>query len=158
VTTRLKWLAPFILLALALLVLPEPSFAAPTTRHFILDAVQFEFLPGRLEVNQGDRVVIALTAADLTHGFYLDGYGLSERVEPGLTKTIDFVAGQAGKFRYRCSVTCGPLHPFMIGDLVVGPNTPFWRAVGLLVVSLAGLLVYLWKAPARGDGQPCSVS
>ena len=49
------------------------------------------------------------------------------------------LADQRGKFRYRCSVSCGPLHPFMIGELIVGPNVPLWRAIGVALVALAGL-------------------
>jgi heme/copper-type cytochrome/quinol oxidase subunit 2 len=136
-------LAPFVLLALLVLVIPLPDTTTPTERHITLDARQFEFAPGRVEVNQGDQVTITLAASDVVHGFYLDGYGIEARVEPGLTKQIAFVADRSGKFHYRCSVTCGPLHPFMIGEFVVGANFPFWRAVGVAAVAVVGMLVYL---------------
>ncbi len=135
----------FSLLGIGVLVAPIPAAQHPTTRHLTLNAMQFEFAPGRIEVNEGDTVVIDLTALDVVHGFHLDGYGIDERLEPGITKQITFVADQAGKFRYRCSVSCGNLHPFMIGELVVGPNVPFWRLAGMLFVALAGMLVYLWQ-------------
>jgi heme/copper-type cytochrome/quinol oxidase subunit 2 len=136
-------IAPFVLLGLLVLVVPLPDTAAPTERHITLDATQFEFAPGRVQVNEGDHVTITLAASDVVHGFYLDGYGIEERVEPGVTQQIAFVADRSGKFRYRCSVTCGPLHPFMIGEFVVGANFPFWRAVGVAVVALLGMLAYL---------------
>lgn len=135
----------FALLGIGVFVVPVPFEPHPTTRHLTLNARQFEFAPGRVEVNQGDIVVVDLTATDVVHGFHLDGYGIDERLEPGITKQITFVADQAGKFRYRCSVSCGNLHPFMIGELVVGPNTPFWRVAGILFVALAGMLFYLWQ-------------
>ena len=106
--------APFVLLALLVLVVPLPDTTTPVERHITLDATQFEFAPGRVQVSQGDHVTITLVASDVVHGFYLDGYGIEERVEPGLTKQIEFVADRTGKFRYRCSVTCGPLHPFIV--------------------------------------------
>ncbi len=137
---------PFALLGLAIMVVPIPTLQKPVTRHITLNATQFEYAPGRLEVNQGDRLIIDLTSSDVVHGFYLDGYGIEQRVEPGLTKPITFVVEQPGKFHYRCSVSCGPLHPFMIGELVVGPNLPFGRAIGLLLVALAGILTYLWQS------------
>ncbi len=143
---------PFVVLAFAILILPIPDSGTPGVKHITLDAAQFEFLPGRLSVNQGDHVIITLAASDVVHGFYLDGYGIEERVEPGLTKSIEFVADQAGKFRFRCSVPCGSFHPFMIGELVVGSNIPFWRATGLVGVGLAGVLVYLWKSTGVTDG------
>ncbi len=145
-----RWVLLFGLLALALLVVPLPGAGGTATRHITLDASQFEYTPGRVHVEQGDRVVITLTASDVVHGFYLDGYGLETRVEPGVAQRIEFVASQAGKFRYRCSVNCGSLHPFMIGELVVDSNTPFWRAVGLVLLAVAGMLVYLWKS-GTGD-------
>ncbi len=143
---------PFVLLSLAMLVVPIPALQKPVTRHITLNATQFEYAPGRIEVNQGDRLVIDLTASDVVHGFYLDGYGIDQRVEPGLTKQITFVADQTGKFHYRCSVSCGPLHPFMIGELVVGPNSTFWRAIGLMLVALAGILAYLWQSQSAFRG------
>jgi heme/copper-type cytochrome/quinol oxidase subunit 2 len=81
----------------------------------------------------------------VTHGFYLDGYGLEQRVTPGMSQEIMFTADQPGKFGYRCSVSCGPLHPFMIGELVVNTNFPFWRAVALVAVTLTGTIIYLWR-------------
>lgn len=88
-------------------------------------------------------MIITLTASDVVHGFYLDGYGLKTRVEPGVSQRIEFVADRPGKFRYRCSVPCGSIHPFMIGELVVGPNIPFWRIIGVMLVAAAGMLIYL---------------
>ncbi len=73
----------FVLLALAVVVVPIPALQKPVTRHITLNATQFEYAPGRIEVNQGDRLVIDLTASDVVHGFYLDGYGIEQRVEPG---------------------------------------------------------------------------
>ncbi len=136
----------FVGLGLAVLLIPLPNGSQTTeVRHITLDASQFEYAPGRIEVNLGDTVIITLLASDVTHGFYLDGYGLEQRVTPGTAQQITFTADQPGKFRYRCSVSCGPLHPFMIGELVVNANFPLWRAMSLVTVVLAGTLVYLWK-------------
>lgn len=140
----------FVGLVLLVLLIPLPaSSQSGEVRRVTLDARQFEYMPGRLEVNQGDTVIITLMASDVTHGFYLDGYGLEQRVTPGLSQAITFTADQPGKFRYRCSVSCGPLHPFMIGELVVNANFPFWRAVGLIALTLIGTLVYLWKSERK---------
>jgi len=155
--SRFRWqplllVLPFVLAGLGLVWWPSLP-TTPTVHHINLDSSQFAFTPGRLQVSQGDEIVITLTASDVVHGFYLDGYGLQTRVEPGIARQITFVVDQAGKFRYRCSVSCGPLHPFMIGELVVSPNTPFWRAAGLMLTALAGMLVYLWHSGKEKDSQ-----
>ncbi len=131
-----------IILAIGVMTFPIPQITDPQTRTITLDARQFEFAPHRIHINKGDRVIIQFTASDVVHGFYLDGYGIQERVEPGITKQIEFVAEHTGKFRYRCSVSCGSLHPFMIGELVVGPNEPFWRAIAFVIVSVITLIAY----------------
>src|SRR5512136_1843911 len=150
--TRLLSLLPFAGLAIAILLLPTSPFAAPVTHRITLTAAQFAFDPPVLRVNQGDHVIITLQAADVAHGFYLDGYGLEARVEPGTTQQVEFVADRAGKFRYRCAVSCGALHPFMIGELVVSPNLTFVRAVGLMAVALVATLFYLWRFPPAEAG------
>jgi heme/copper-type cytochrome/quinol oxidase subunit 2 len=144
---RLFSLLPFIGLAMAVLLLPVPFSATPVTREVSLDMEQFAFDPPVLRVNRGDRVILNLQAADVVHGLYLDGYGINVRVEPGVSQQVVFVADRTGKFRYRCSVACGTLHPFMIGELVVSPNLPFIRAVGLALVAVAATLFYLWRFP-----------
>jgi cytochrome c oxidase subunit 2 len=144
----MRWLITLALLALGVLLVPLPEVGKATTRHITLDAKQFEFTPGRVHVNRGDRVIITLRASDVVHGFYLDGYGLKTRVEPGVSQKIEFVADQAGKFRYRCAVNCGSLHPFMIGELIVDSNTPYWRAMMFVLLAAAGMLVY-WRQSGK---------
>jgi cytochrome c oxidase subunit 2 len=128
-------------LASVWLMLPVPPQPA-TTHHLSIEASQYEFTPGRIEVAQGDEVIITLTASDVVHGLYLDGYGIAQRVEPGISQQIRFTADQPGKFRYRCLVSCGTLHPFMLGELVVTSNVPFRQAVALLLLAVTGAIAY----------------
>jgi heme/copper-type cytochrome/quinol oxidase subunit 2 len=150
--SRLLWFSAAALM-IAVWLVPLPGAAHATTREITLDATQFEYTPGRVQVNQGDRVIITLTASDVVHGFFLDGYALERRVEPGVAQQIAFTADKAGKFRYRCSVNCGPLHPFMIGELVVASNTPYWRAIGMVLVATGAMLAYLWQTGKNGSFQ-----
>lgn len=134
-----------LLLTLLALLLPLPSIAHPPAEHHIdLDARSFAFEPARLRIHQGDRVTLTLRAEDVVHGLYLDGYNVNIVAEPGKPASATFVADRQGKFRYRCSVTCGNLHPFMIGELVVGPNLSFWRAAIALGIVACGVLVTLY--------------
>lgn len=149
---RLISMAPFVGLALLVLLLPVPFTATPVTHKVTMAADQFAFDPPVLRVNRGDRVRLTLQASDVVHGFYLDGYGIQARVEPGISQQVEFVADRAGKYRYRCSVSCGTLHPFMIGELVVGPNLTYIRAVGLTLVVLGATLFYIWRFPPRETG------
>jgi cytochrome c oxidase subunit 2 len=146
---RILTLLPFILLAGAVWWMPLDGLAAPpSTRQVTIRASQFAFDPPVLRVNRGDRVVVTLQSSDVVHGLYLDGYGINVRVEPGLSKHIEFVADKTGKFRYRCPVSCGSLHPFMVGELVVAPNDMFARALGLTALAVLATLVFLRRFPA----------
>jgi plastocyanin len=144
---RLLNLLPFLILALVVLLVPLPFSNAPVTHQVTLKAEQYAFDPPVVRVNQGDRVVLNLQATDVVHGVYIDEYGIDVRLEPGITEHVEFVANKAGKFRYRCSVACGTLHPFMIGEMVVGPNLPYLRAVSLALVVLVATLFFLWRFP-----------
>jgi heme/copper-type cytochrome/quinol oxidase subunit 2 len=120
------------LLAMAIVVVPDPiALAAPAEQHFRIEASSFQYTPEAIHVNPGDHVTIDLVSTDVVHGLYIDGYDLNVTADPGQTATLSFVADHAGTFRMRCSVTCGALHPFMIGKLNVGSNDLLWRAIGL---------------------------
>jgi heme/copper-type cytochrome/quinol oxidase subunit 2 len=137
---RWPWLL-FSVTILAIVLFPSPGLAGPPAeRHFRIEASSFAYNPAVLQVNQGDRVTLEVVAADVVHGIYIDGYGVQVTADPGQTQRISFVADRPGSFRYRCSVTCGPLHPFMIGKFNVGPNWLFLKTLGVAVlVAVAGL-------------------
>ncbi len=142
-----------VLLALAALLAPLPAgTGAPTERQVDLHARMFAFEPARVRVNLGDRVTINLHSTDVVHGVFIDGYDVDITAEPGKPAQATFVADRVGKFRFRCSVTCGSMHPFMIGELVVGPNTPFWRAVAALIVVAGGTMLTLGFLTVQGQG------
>ena len=144
---RLVLLLPFAALAVLVLLVPLPFSARPTTRDVTVVARQFAFDPPVLRVNRGDRVRLVVRAVDVVHGFLVDGHGSEVRVEPGISQHVEFVAERTGKFRYRCSVTCGTLHPFMTGDLIVSPNRELLRAGGLVLVVIAATLAVLRRFP-----------
>lgn len=127
-------------LVVAFAPLPVPV-SAPQERTFRIDARQFAYSPSELKVNAGDKVTIELISNDVVHGLYLDGYNVSVEADPGQTATLSFTAEKAGSFRFRCNVTCGAMHPFMIGKLTVGTNDWLFRSIGLAVITLMGVLV-----------------
>jgi heme/copper-type cytochrome/quinol oxidase subunit 2 len=62
---------------------------------------------------------------------------------PGRPPRKSFVADRSGKFQLRCSRVCGGLHPFRLGEFIVDPNDPLWRAVALTVLAAAGTVMFL---------------
>jgi heme/copper-type cytochrome/quinol oxidase subunit 2 len=144
----IRWKQWAVLAGLALVVsfIPFPTIAAaPTDRTFHITASRFEYSPAILTVNAGDRVTIELTTTDVVHGLSLDGYNLAVTADPGQTARLTFIASRPGSFRFRCTVTCGNMHPFMIGKLKVGHNTLLWRAVALAGLALLAGARRLWK-------------
>jgi len=128
--------------------LPFPA-DTPQTREVTLEARRFAYSPERIEVNKGDRVVLTVASQDVTHGVYVDGYGLKAEAAPGEDAVIEFVAAKPGTFRIRCPVNCGELHPFMIGLLTVRPNSPFiGAAMAVLLIGL-GATALGWSQRGR---------
>lgn len=120
--------------------LPVRSMA-PRERVFQIHARQFAYSPSELHVNEGDTVTIQLVSTDVVHGLYVDGYGVSVQADPGQTATLTFIANKQGSFRFRCNVTCGAMHPFMIGKLTVGINSWLYRSLGLAGVAILGVIL-----------------
>jgi len=141
---RKQW-SSIILVGLAGVVIafaPLPvRVAPPTQRTFRVEASQFAYSPAVLTVDPGDAVTIELVSTDVVHGLYVDGYGVSVTADPGQTARLTFTADRSGSFRFRCNVTCGALHPFMIGKLRVGSNTLLWRAIGLTVLAALAVII-----------------
>ncbi len=143
--------------------------AKPRLRQITFEAERYAYTPNRVKVNVGDTLKITLRSRDVTHGFYLEGFDLNAYARPQLpaffvqergtesgegdyrmVQTYTFVVDKIGKFRYRCSVTCGTMHPFMQGELIVGPNYPYTTAISLSIGLMLGALVYYGRAGRSG--------
>lgn len=140
------WLGGALVAAAVLALVPLAARAAgPTQREIAINSSMFAYDPPVIRVQQGDRVVFKLSSSDVVHGFYLDAYGVNVNILPGQTATAEIVADKVGKFRYRCSFTCGNMHPFMVGEMVVEPNYPFSGAAALTLLVALGTLAYVWR-------------
>ena len=138
-------------------------FPAEVRKHTIsLEAKKYGYSPARIIVNKGDTVVLKPASLDATHGFLLDGYPIEFIIRKGGTylkyawedddgklqadwdkvSEVEFVADKAGKFTFRCTQTCGNLHPFMTGELVVKPNVYYYLFVSLSIWLAFSLLFY----------------
>ena len=104
-------------------------------------AKRFEYNPNKITLQKGELVTFRLESLDVTHGLYLDGYGINIKARPGKIGKATFRANNTGRFTFRCSETCGPFHPYMIGFLTVEPNNRYFVfiacAIGVGVLSAA---------------------
>lgn len=126
----------------AILFYPAPGKASqPLERTFRVEAGRFAYSPSILKVNQGDQVTLELLSNDVVHGLAIDGYDLEIVADPGRTSRLTFTANRKGTFRFRCSVTCGSMHPFMIGKIQVGDNLFWLRTAGLALLAVAVILM-----------------
>lgn len=156
--------------ALGGLAVAELGRVPPQTRDITISAKKYAYDPPVLRVNRGDRLRLTLVATDVTHGFYFEGYDLDARARPhnptfwvrrpSQTKPgvegkydevehVEIVASRTGKFRYRCSVSCGYMHAFMQGELIVGPNYLYSASVGASLGLAAGLLLLFFRTELR---------
>jgi polyferredoxin/heme/copper-type cytochrome/quinol oxidase subunit 2 len=163
-STKKVWI--LIILTLVVAVVVPLSFqlfpSEPRTHILSLEAKKYGYSPSRIIVNKGDKIILKPTSLDATHGFLLDGHPVEFIMRKGATflkytwqdedgklqadwdrvSEVEFVADKAGKFTFRCTQTCGNLHPFMTGELIVKPNTPYYLFISLSIWLVFSLLVY----------------
>ena len=64
-------------------------------------AKRFEYTPNRISVQKGELITIRMESLDVTHGLYLDGYGINIKARPGLIGKATFVADKPGRVSFR---------------------------------------------------------
>ncbi len=133
----------------------------PISRNIIVKARQYSYDPEHLEVNKGDTLHIRLVSLDVSHGFYLEGYDVDAEIQANLktfkvrhpsqgfnwkdTTEIFLIVNKTGKFRYRCSHTCGTMHPFMQGEMIVSPNNLLHAGIGGIIGFVIGLVLMIYR-------------
>ena len=137
------------------------SSPEPAKKEFLIKARQYAYDPPVIEVNRGDTLKIRLVSLDVVHGFFVEGYDIDAEIfankkkfnfrhpsqgdEWTETDEIELIADKTGKFRYRCSHTCGTMHPFMQGELIVLPNVPYNAGVGSVIGLFFGMILMLFR-------------
>jgi len=164
-----------VLVPLGIAQLPKTN----KTRHVDINARRFGYTPARIIVNKGNPVSLRFYSTDVTHGFRLDGYAIDLIARKGVTfqrhvshdgkghlkndwqriSSVRFVANRTGKFIFRCTETCGNLHPFMTGELIVRPNTPyhFFLALSIWVVFSTFVLMRYKNPPDPGGSKRINI-
>ncbi len=154
---NLKAMRGHAILVLVLILLIGPYIPLPAASGEVrveVRAHQFEFIPGRIKAVVGEPLTLIFRSEDVPHGVFIDGQDIDVVLEPGKEVVVAFVPTMAGKFKIRCSVTCGPLHPFMVADLVVesqGINPLFIGSLASLVAVGIGATVYAAKRYPLGS-------
>ncbi len=91
-------------------------------RTFSISAKRYSFIPGRIDVTEGDLVRIELRTEDIAHSLTIDAYRLAKRVDPGQPVVLEFRAEQPGMFPFYCNLQIDEGCRRMHGEFVVRPR------------------------------------
>jgi len=150
---KLRWLLlSLITLGLITLMLVNPNVIGKASvggvREITIHARAFEYTPNKIYVQKGETVRITMIADDVTHGLILENYDVELEAVPRQdpAPSVEFVVDKAGLHHFRCTVVCGPLHPFMVGEMVVEPyqKLPIAWALSLVVAFVSMAAVQRW--------------
>ena len=96
----------------------------PVRHDLTVKARKYQYSVARIDVAQGDIVVITLVAEDVPHSFAIDEYRIAKRAAPGKPVTFQFRADRAGTFTYYCDLTADEGCKEMRGHLVISTKQP----------------------------------
>ncbi|MHC4144742.1 MAG: ethylbenzene dehydrogenase-related protein [Planctomycetota bacterium] len=130
----------------------ESAEAPVEPRVITIEAKRFEYTPSQITVEKGELITIRLESLDVTHGLFMDGYGIDIKARPGLIGKATFLADKPGRFTFRCSETCGEFHPYMVGFMEVTPNSRFGMFVGVMCIAFVGVLGVVFKGVPKNKG------
>ncbi len=105
--------------ALLLTFVPYRTGAQIAPKTITITAKRFAFEPNQITLKKGEPVVLQLTSADVTHGFYLKPLKIDEVIEPGKTTELKLTPQVAGTFTTICDHFCGANHGNMKMTIVV---------------------------------------
>lgn len=72
-----------------------------------------------LTVPQNQIIILNITSADVTHGFFIPALDIGKDAQPGIYNQVWFNATQTGVYTIQCRQLCGVGHALMISKLVV---------------------------------------
>lgn len=96
-----------------------PMHAQEQSRVVEIHAKRFSFSPAEISLTKGEKVTLAFTSEDTTHGLLIPELGVNATIPKGKVTKVEVTPQQAGTFQGRCSRFCGVGHGSMVFSVVV---------------------------------------
>jgi cytochrome c oxidase subunit II len=111
--TRIALLSCVVSLSLPIVQAAEPVQVVK------ISAKRYEFIPSEITLKKGVPVVLQISTADRSHGFYAPDLNLRADIRPGKTTELKFSPIRTGNFDFFCDIFCGSGHESMLGKIKV---------------------------------------
>lgn len=95
--------------------------AQEAVKEIRVSAKKYEFTPGEIRLQTGQKVRLILTAEDRTHGIEIKDLKIKEKIFKGKETVVEFTAPAPGTYEFKCAAFCGFGHGRMKGRLIVEP-------------------------------------
>lgn len=102
--------------------LEGPGVSGPEPQRVVIEARSFAYQPSRITVAPGDVWFVVTNAADIAHGFEVEGHGMEEaiaEIQPGSTDSLMVTVETPGEYEIYCPVG-NHQSQGMTGTLIVG--------------------------------------
>lgn len=100
---------------------PPPSvekIGSVTQRTIHVGVRQWEWVPAKITANYGEKVILILHNADVTHSIFIPDLNVKQDI-PNDGAVVQFMAAKRGTFTFFCDTPCGKGHGQMKGEIAV---------------------------------------
>ena len=88
-------------------------------RVIAIEARKFIYTPNEITLKKGEPVVLAFTAVDFIHGFFIPDMHIRADLKPGQVNEVRLTPGKSGEYAFLCDNFCGSGHEEMNGKIIV---------------------------------------
>ncbi|MDO8064901.1 cupredoxin domain-containing protein [Janthinobacterium sp. SUN206] len=92
---------------------------AAKERIIAIQAKKFVYTPNEITLKKDEPVVLAFTAIDFIHGFFIPDMRIRADLLPGQVTEVRLTPGKAGEYAFLCDNFCGSGHEEMNGKIIV---------------------------------------
>ncbi|MGH7563133.1 MAG: cupredoxin domain-containing protein [Gemmatimonadota bacterium] len=85
----------------------EPEATGPPDERIEIEATSYAYAPAEVSVGPGTVRFVIRNAADVVHGFEVEGHGMEEEIEeiqPGTTDSLTVTLEEPGTYEVYCPV------------------------------------------------------
>jgi cytochrome c oxidase subunit 2 len=88
-------------------------------RIIAIQARKFVYTPNEIILKKDEPVVLAFTAIDFIHGFFIPDMKIRADLMPGQLTQVRLTPDKAGEYAFLCDNFCGSGHEEMNGKIIV---------------------------------------